>query len=123
MSCPGLGPLRGDGVGANQCHRTAQEASIEEREGTYGRIGGLREMGSYRGAAAMCGTTHKTVGRIVQRHIADGVAGSSPRRDRGHNYDDVYALVVEGVDKTVGRISAKRLLPAARTAGYTGWAA
>jgi len=26
-----------------------------------------REVGSYRGAAAMCGTTHKTVRRVVER--------------------------------------------------------
>ena len=39
---------------------------------------------------------------------------------RGHNYDGVAALVAERVEKTSGRISAKRLLPAARAAGYGG---
>ena len=46
-----------------------------------------------------------------------------PRRSaapRGHNYDGVAALVAERVEKTPGRISAKRLLPAARAAGYAG---
>ena len=39
---------------------------------------------------------------------------------RGHNYDGVADLVAERVEKTSGRISAKRLLPAARAAGYGG---
>ena len=41
-------------------------------------------------------------------------------RPRGRNYDGVAALVAERVEKTSGRISAKRLLPAARAAGYAG---
>ena len=76
-------------------------------------------MGTYRGAAQICGTTRKTVPRIVARHNADD--GSAPqRKGRGHNYDEVRTLVVEQVERTQGRISAKRLLPAARTAGYEG---
>jgi hypothetical protein len=39
-----------------------------------------REVGSYRGAAAMCGTTHKTVRRVVERHNSGGAA--LERRDR-----------------------------------------
>ena len=39
---------------------------------------------------------------------------------RVRNYDVVAALVAERVDKTSARISAKRLLPAARAAGYSG---
>ena len=41
-------------------------------------------------------------------------------RTAGHNYDGVAGLVAERVKKTSGRISAKRLLPAARAAGYAG---
>jgi transposase len=81
-------------------------------------LAAYREVGSYRGAAAICGTTHKTVKRIVQRHEAGGAAAQ--RKDRGHNYDEVRALVAERVRRSQGRISAKRLLPAARTAGYEG---
>ena len=81
-------------------------------------LAAYREVGSYRGAAAICGTTHKTVRRIVQRHDAGGVA--QQRKDRGHNYDEVRALVTERVRASQGRISAKRLLPAARAAGYGG---
>jgi hypothetical protein len=81
-------------------------------------LAACREVGSYRGAAAICGTTHKTVKRVVQRHDAGGAA---PRRkDRGHNYDEVRALVAERVRRSQGRISAKRLLSAARAAGYGG---
>jgi transposase len=81
-------------------------------------LAAYREVGSYRGAAAMCGTTHKTVRRVVERH--DGGGAARPRRERGHNYEDVRGLVAERVRKSQGRISAKRLLPAARAAGYSG---
>jgi transposase len=64
------------------------------------------------------GTTPKTVKRVIARHEAGG--GAPARSPRGHNYDVVAALVAERVKKTSGRISAKRLLPAARAAGYSG---
>jgi hypothetical protein len=81
-------------------------------------LAAYREVGSYRGAAELCGTTHKTVKRIVERHNSGGAA--TERKDRGHNYDEVRALVTDRVGKTNGKISAKRLLPAARAAGYGG---
>src|SRR4051812_4791552 len=81
-------------------------------------LAAYREVGSYRGAAQMCGTTHKTVRRIVERHNGGGAA--PPRQDRGHNYDPIRELVADRVQRSQGRISAKRLLPAARTAGYEG---
>ena len=81
-------------------------------------IAAYREAGTYRGAAQIAGTTHKTVKRVVARQEAGGVAPE--RVPRGHNYDGVAALVAERVEKTSGRISAKRLLPAARAAGYAG---
>jgi transposase len=81
-------------------------------------LAAYRDVGSYRGAAAICGTTHKTVRRIVQRHDTGG--GAPERKDRDRNFDQVRALVVKRVEATHGRISAKRLLPAARTAGYVG---
>jgi transposase len=81
-------------------------------------IAAYREAGTYRGAAQMTGTTHKTVKRVIARHEAGGTA--SARAPRGRNYDGVAGLVAERVEKTQGRISAKRLLPAARAAGYAG---
>ena len=81
-------------------------------------IAAYREVGSYRGAAEMCATTPKTVKRIIQRHDAGGQRPE--RKPRGRNYDRVVELVGSRVQTTKGRISAKRLLPAARTAGYAG---
>jgi transposase len=81
-------------------------------------IAAYREVGSYRGAAQMCATTPKTVKRVIDRHEATGPAPA--RSPRPRNYDSVTELVAERVKKTAGRISAKRLLPAARAAGYAG---
>ena len=81
-------------------------------------LAAYREVGSFRGAAAICGTTHKTVKRIVEQHESDDA--KSPRVERGHNYDDLTDLVAKKIESSKGRISAKRLLPAARTAGYAG---
>ena len=81
-------------------------------------IAAYREAGTFRGAAEITGTTHKTVKRVIARHEAGGSA--PPRVPRGRNYDGVAALVAGRVEKTAGRISAKRLLPAARAAGYAG---
>ena len=81
-------------------------------------IAAYREAGTYRGAAQIAGTTHKTVRRVIARHEAGG--GAPVRSPREHNYDVVAALVAGRVGKTSARISAKRLLPAARAAGYSG---
>jgi len=81
-------------------------------------ISAYRDVGSYRGAAAICGTTHKTVKRIIEAHEAGMVPVEKPQQAR--NYDEVAGLVAARVKDTSGRISAKRLLPAARAAGYVG---
>lgn len=81
-------------------------------------ISAYREVGSYRGAAAITGTTPKTVKRVIARH--EGAGATPVRVPRARNYDPVTELVAERVDKTGARITAKRLLPAARAAGYEG---
>jgi transposase len=81
-------------------------------------ISAYREVGSYRGAAAISGTTPKTVRRVIARHEWGGAPPA--RVPRGHNYDAVVDLVAERVERSKGRITAKRLLPAARAAGYEG---
>ncbi len=81
-------------------------------------ISAYREVGTYRGAAVISGTTHKTVKRVIARHEAGG--GVPARVPRGRNYDGVAELVAERVRATSGRISAKRLLPAAQAAGMRG---
>jgi transposase len=79
-------------------------------------LSAYQELGSYRAAAALCGTTHRTVRHVVERH-------GQPRPERPprpRNTDPLAALLAERVRATDGRISAKRLLPAARAAGYQG---
>jgi hypothetical protein len=75
-------------------------------------------LGSYRAAAAVCGTTPKTVKRVIARRKA----GTSTHRRAAvpQNTDGVSELIAERVRTSDGRISAKRLLPTARAAGYTG---
>ena len=81
-------------------------------------ITACQKVGTYRGAADICGTTHKTVKRVVERHAAG--QDRPVRAPRPANYEDVRTLVAQDVKDTRGRISAKRLLPRARAAGYTG---
>jgi transposase len=84
-------------------------------------IAAYRDVGTYRGAAEICGTTHKTVKRIIGVHELISEGGCPPERvPRARNFDEVAELVAEKVAKTAGKISAKRLLPAARAAGYAG---
>ena len=64
-------------------------------------IAAYREVGTYRGAAELCGTTHKTVKRIVEAHEAGEPVPQ--RKGRGHNYDEVAELVAERVAKTQGQ--------------------
>src|SRR5687767_8797758 len=63
----------------------------------------------------MCGVTHKTVKRIIDRSAA-----AAGRVERRRNYESVRALVAQEIDQTKGKISAKRLLPTARAGGYAG---
>jgi len=68
-------------------------------------IAAYREAGTYRGAAEIAGTTHKTVRQVIARHEAGGAAPG--RVPRAQNYDGVAALVAERV-------------ATARAAGFTG---
>ena len=63
-------------------------------------IAAYREAGTYRGAAEIAGTTHKTVRRVIARHEAGGAAPE--RVPRGRNYDGVAALVAERVGEDIG---------------------
>ncbi len=40
-------------------------------------IAAYRDVGSYRGAAAICGTTHKTVKRVIAQHETGGTLGAA----------------------------------------------
>ena len=80
-------------------------------------VAAFNQVGTYRGAAAMCGCDPKTVKRALARLMAP----QPPRRaERARNYDIVAELVQSRVGSTKARITAKRLLPEARAAGYTG---
>jgi transposase len=81
-------------------------------------IAAYQQVGSYRGAATICGTTHKTVRRIVEAQLSGGAVETAG--SRGHNYDGAVDLVARRVKASSGKISAKRLLPAAQAAGYAG---
>ena len=81
-------------------------------------ITAYQKVGTYRGAADVCGTTHKTVKRVVERHQA-GTA-RPVKKPRPANCEAVRALVAQDVKDMRARISAKRLLPKARAAGYAG---
>jgi len=76
-----------------------------------------RTVGTYRGAAALCGTTHKTVRRVLERH-ARGQEGRRPAPET--KATPVTGLIAERVRLSDGRISAKRLLPVVQAAGYSG---
>lgn len=82
-------------------------------------VDAYRETGSYRAAGLICGVDHKTVKNVVERALLNQFdRRQAPARPR--NTDAVAALIAERVEKTDGRISAKRLLPHARAAGYEG---
>lgn len=72
-------------------------------------IDAFRQLGSYRAAARVCGTTDKTVKRAIRRQQ---LAGPWTRRPRlsSKNTDAVMAIIWERIRGTDGRISAKRLL-------------
>jgi transposase len=80
-------------------------------------VNAYEAVGTYRGAAALCGTTHKTVKRVLERRQAGRLErrGAPPR-----NTAAVRELIAKRIRDTDGRISAKRLLPPARAEGYTG---
>jgi transposase len=80
-------------------------------------IAAYTDVGSYRGAAALCGVDPKTVKRAVERAQA---TEPPTKPDRPRNTDGVRDVVAKRIEDTNGRISAKRLLPEAQAAGFTG---
>jgi transposase len=80
-------------------------------------ISAYHQVGSYRGAAELCGTTHKTVKRVIERAESGGMP---PRAPRPRNLDAFTELVATRVKSSKGKMSAKRMLPIARAAGYQG---
>ncbi len=83
-------------------------------------VAAFEQVGTYRGAAALCGTTHKTVRRVIEAQQSGRSLERRRHRDVTKNTDVARDVIAEKVRTSDGRISAKRLLPAARAAGYTG---
>lgn len=82
-------------------------------------VNAYEAVGSYRGAAALCGTTPKTVKRVLERRQTGQVGRRHPP-PRVRNTGGLTELIAGRVRLTDGRISAKRLLPLAQAAGYAG---
>jgi transposase len=80
-------------------------------------ISAYRQVGTYRGAADLCGTTHKTVKRVIERAETGGPPRPEPRP---RNVDAFTDLVAIRVKESKAKMSAKRMLPIARAAGYQG---
>jgi transposase len=83
-------------------------------------VSAFEQVGTYRGAAALCGTTHRTVKRVIDASRGGERLEAPRKRSLARNTDVVRGVIAEKVRATDGRISAKRLLPIARTAGYVG---
>jgi transposase len=103
-----------------QTHQLDRRTHLLKTTGDYVNIiDAYHELGSYRAAAELCGTTDKTVKRALDRQAAGGPWLRRPRVLR-HNTEAMAGVIAEKVKDTDGRITAKRLLPVARAAGYQG---
>ena len=80
-------------------------------------LSAYKELGSYRAVAELCGTTHKTVRRVVERNLQPPTA---ERAERPKATDPFETLIAEKIRATDGRMSAKRLLPLCAAEGYAG---
>jgi transposase len=84
-------------------------------------VAAYQNVGTFRGAAELCGVDPKTVKRKVLAHEAGLLTSERAARRRvPRNTDAVRATMLEHVRKLKGKASAKRMLPIARAAGYTG---
>jgi transposase len=84
-------------------------------------VAAYRDVGTYRGAAEVCGVDPKTVKRKVLAHEAGELDEErAVRAAVAKNTDVVRQLVERRVAETKAKISAKRLLPVARAGGYAG---
>lgn len=84
-------------------------------------VSAFRDIGTYRGAAAICGVDPKTVKRKVLAHEAGELNEErAVRAPVAKNTDVARMLVAQRVGTTRAKITAKRLLVEARAVGYVG---
>jgi transposase len=84
-------------------------------------VAAYKDVGTYRGAAEICGVDPKTVKRKVAAHEAGRLDEErAARAPVPRNTDVARALVAQRVDATKAKITAKRLLVEARAVGYSG---
>lgn len=84
-------------------------------------VAAYQRVGSYRGAAEICGVDPKTVKRKVLAQEAGELDDERAARVAvPKNTDSVRDVVLAELRETNGKASAKRKLPMARTAGYPG---
>ena len=115
-----MGPWSAMVLVLNQCRRWHGRTPrrVKSAREYMDIVHAYQELGTYRAAAALCGTTPKTIKRVMarrERGETDHRREAVPR-----NTDGVTELIAERVRRSHGRISAKRLLPTARAAGYVG---
>ena len=98
-------------------------------------IAAYQMVGSYRGAGEICGVTHKTVRRVIERAEAGEPAAATPAKDRARNFDEVTDLVKTYRRAPAGgqtrprylrAVTRQQIIDAARAVlgtpvGTTGW--
>lgn len=84
-------------------------------------VAAFRDVGTYRGAAEMCGCDPKTVKRKVLAWEAGQLDEErTARASVAKNTDVARDLVTRRVEKTKAKVTAKQLLVEARAVGYDG---
>jgi transposase len=84
-------------------------------------IAAFRDVGTYRGAAEICGVDPKTVKhKVLAWEAGELDEQRAHRKPVAKNTDVVRDLVAKRVSDTKAKVTAKRLLPEARAAGYVG---
>ena len=84
-------------------------------------VAAFRDVGTYRGAAEICGVDPKTVKRkVLAREAGELDDERASRAPVVRNTDVARSLVAQRVEVSKAKITAKRLLVEARAVGYTG---
>ena len=88
-------------------HATPEHLQLKTTRGPLDIINAYQELGSYRAAARLSGTTDKTAKRVLARRLC-GSYGYRGRPPAVSKADVAREVVVEKVRSTDGLITAKR---------------